>query len=91
MKSRHQLYLDQGCQMVYFLTKNPNLGKFWKALGPRIEKAGKFWNDFTVIWYTLWPLGDVVVIWYIFPHFGILCQEKSGSTYFYISSVSHMT
>jgi hypothetical protein len=22
----------QGCQMVYFLTKNPNLGNFWRAL-----------------------------------------------------------
>jgi hypothetical protein len=24
--------IDQGCQMVYFQTKNPNLGKFWRAL-----------------------------------------------------------
>jgi hypothetical protein len=23
--------LDQGCQMVHFQTKNPNLGKFWRA------------------------------------------------------------
>jgi hypothetical protein len=23
--------LSQGCQMVYFQTKNPNLGKFWRA------------------------------------------------------------
>jgi hypothetical protein len=23
---------EQGCQMVYFQTKNPNLGKFWSAL-----------------------------------------------------------
>jgi hypothetical protein len=23
---------DQGCQMVYFQTKNPDLGKFWRAL-----------------------------------------------------------
>jgi hypothetical protein len=21
----------QGCQMVYFQTQNPNLGKFWKS------------------------------------------------------------
>jgi hypothetical protein len=34
---------------------------------------------FMVIWHILWPLGNVVVIWYIFPCFGILCQEKSGS------------
>jgi hypothetical protein len=24
--------LGQGCQMVCFRTKNPNLGKFWRAL-----------------------------------------------------------
>jgi hypothetical protein len=23
---------EQGCQMVYFQAKNPNLGKFWRAL-----------------------------------------------------------
>jgi hypothetical protein len=23
---------EQGCQMVYFQTQNPNLGKFWRAL-----------------------------------------------------------
>jgi hypothetical protein len=27
----------------------------------------------------LWPFGNVVVIWYIFPSFVILCQEKSGN------------
>jgi hypothetical protein len=25
---------------------------------------------FTVIWHILWPFGNVVVIWYIFPRFG---------------------
>jgi hypothetical protein len=34
---------------------------------------------FTAIWYILWPFGNVVVIWYTFPSFGILCQEKSGN------------
>jgi hypothetical protein len=24
--------LSQGCQMVYFQTKNPTLGKFWSVL-----------------------------------------------------------
>jgi hypothetical protein len=23
---------DQGCQMVCFQTKNPNLGEFWRAI-----------------------------------------------------------
>jgi hypothetical protein len=31
------------------------------------------------IWNILWPLGNIIVIWYIFPRFGILRQEKSGN------------
>jgi hypothetical protein len=27
---------NQGCHMVYFQTKNPNLGKFWRALKSNI-------------------------------------------------------
>jgi hypothetical protein len=34
---------------------------------------------FTAIWYFSWPFGNLVVNWYIFPRFGILCQEKSGN------------
>jgi hypothetical protein len=67
---------EQGCQMVCFQTKNPNLGKFWR------ENAGIFYCHLeycTVIWYILWPFGKVVVIWYLFLRFGILCQEKSGN------------
>jgi hypothetical protein len=33
----------------------------------------------TAIWYILWPFGNLAVIWYNFPRFGILCQEKSGN------------
>jgi hypothetical protein len=33
----------------------------------------------TAIWYTLWPFGTLLVIWFIFPRFGILYQEKSGN------------
>jgi hypothetical protein len=31
----------------------------------------------TTIWYVLWPFGNLLAIWYIFPRFGILCQYKS--------------
>jgi hypothetical protein len=38
------------------------------------------------IWYVLWPFGtflghlvQFMVIWYIFSHFGMLNQEKSGN------------
>jgi hypothetical protein len=26
--------------------------------------------------YIFWPLGNLMVIWYIFPRFGILCQKN---------------
>jgi hypothetical protein len=62
-----------------FKPKNSNLGKFWSALERKmlvyfvviwnIRLFGKFYGHF----------GIVVVIWYIFPRFGILCQEKSGN------------
>jgi hypothetical protein len=46
-----------------------------------MENAGIFYahlEHFMVIWYILWPFGNVMVIWYIFPRFGKFCQEKSG-------------
>jgi hypothetical protein len=65
----------QGCQLVCFQTKNSNLGKVWRAL------EWKVLLYFMVIWNILQSFGifygNVVVIWYIFPRFGILCQEKS--------------
>jgi hypothetical protein len=36
------------------------------------------WNFFTAVWSILGPIGNIVVIWYIFSRFGQLCQEKSG-------------
>jgi hypothetical protein len=45
---------EQGCQMVYFQTKNPTLGKFWRALEGKMLKylSGRF-EYFTDIWYIL--------------------------------------
>jgi hypothetical protein len=62
----------QGCQMVYFQTKNSDLSKFWMAFN------WKMLVYFMVIWNFLWSFGNAVIIWYIFHRFGILCQEKSG-------------
>jgi hypothetical protein len=65
--------------MVYFQTKNSNLGKFWRAL------KWKYWYIYghmeyiLTIWYIIWPFGNLVVFWYIFPLFGILYPEKSGN------------
>jgi hypothetical protein len=36
---------EQGCQMVYFQTKNTNLGKFWRALEwKRLVYSMAIWN-----------------------------------------------
>jgi hypothetical protein len=69
-----------GCQMAYFQTKNPNLGKFWRVLQWKMLKY------FMVKWSILWPFGIlsshlvyIMAIWYIFPSFGMLYHEKSGN------------
>jgi hypothetical protein len=50
-----------------FQTKNTNLGKFWRVL------QWKLLVYFVAIWK------HFMVIWYIFPRFGMLHQEKSGN------------
>jgi hypothetical protein len=66
--------------MVCFQTKNPNLGKFWRAFELKIVVyfmvIRNILRSFGVF---LWPFGNVAVIWYIFTRFGILCLEKSGN------------
>jgi hypothetical protein len=66
--------------MVCFQTKNPNLGKICRAL------QWKTMVYFMDRWSILCPFVifcgrfvKFVVIWYIFPRFGILFQEKSGN------------
>jgi hypothetical protein len=70
----------QGCQNVWFQTKNPNLGKFWRALDWTILIY------FSAIWNILAPFGifyghlvQFVFVWYIFSGFGTMCHEKSGN------------
>jgi hypothetical protein len=43
----------RGCQMVYFQTKNPNFGKFLRAL------EWKMLIYFMTIWNILWPYGII--------------------------------
>jgi hypothetical protein len=66
--------------MVYFQTVNPNL---WLILeGLRLDNVKICYGHleyFTAIWHILWPFCNVVINWYIFHRFGILCQEKSGN------------
>jgi hypothetical protein len=70
----------QGYQMVYFQTKNPNLGKFWRVLQWKMlvyfmaiwyifRTFGIFYGTlvyFEVIWYIFTVLVQFLPFWYIF-------------------------
>jgi hypothetical protein len=67
----------QGCQMVYFQTKNPSLGKFWRVLQWKMG-TGIFYGQFVnfpviwymylmALWYILWSFGIFTPFWYILP------------------------
>jgi hypothetical protein len=63
--------------MVYFIPKIPIWVNFG---GSRNGNVGIFyyhWDYFTAIFYG--RLVYFVVIWYIFPHFGMLYLEKFGN------------
>jgi hypothetical protein len=66
--------------MVYFQTKDPNLGQFWSALDLTMliyfMPISNILRTF-VIFYDHWV--HFVFIWYIFSVFGIMHQEKSGN------------
>jgi hypothetical protein len=72
--------------MVNYQTKNPNLGKFWRALDwtmliyfmaiwTILQTFGIFYGHFGVycmtIWYILCKFGT------FFPGFGVMYQEKA--------------
>jgi hypothetical protein len=42
----------------------------------------------TAIWYSLWPFGNLVVIWYISSRFGILNKVKSGNPGFITKDIN---
>jgi hypothetical protein len=67
--------------MVYFQTKNPNLGNFWSALDwNMLVYFTAVWSIFRIhIWYTVWRFGTFCVHLVHFSSFGIMQQEKSGN------------
>jgi hypothetical protein len=76
---------DQGCQVVYFQTKIKNEYIFGGSCNGR---CWLFYGHMAYI-HTLQTFGILyghfvyfVVIWYIFPHFDMTYQEKSGDTGF---------
>jgi hypothetical protein len=77
--------------MVYFQTKIPILGKFWKVL------KWKLLVYFIALWFVLQPFGIYycclvyfIVVWYIFGSFGIfslfwcIVKTKNLATLFLI-------
>jgi hypothetical protein len=71
----------QGCQMVYFQTKIPILGKFWLVFKWKLSVY------LIVLWSVLRQFdicyGHSVyfgLVWYISPVFGMFYKVKSGNT-----------
>jgi hypothetical protein len=64
--------------MVYFQTKNPELGKLWRTL-LGTETVVIFYDPleyFTAIWYNLWPFGIVCGHLVYFSLFGMFGPRK---------------
>jgi hypothetical protein len=73
--------LRQGCQMVCFQNKNPNLGKFgrvlqWKMLLYFMDTWSILWSFVIFYGYLVYLVRGNLVY---FSRFGILYQEKSGN------------
>jgi hypothetical protein len=51
--------------MVYFQTKNPILGKFWKVLQWKMLVFYGQMVYFMAIWYIMWSFGIFFPFWYI--------------------------
>jgi hypothetical protein len=67
---RSKVIPNQGCQMVYFRTKNPNLGQFWRALDWRMYiYFMAIWNILRTFEIFYDQLVHFVLIWYIFSRF----------------------
>jgi hypothetical protein len=72
------LSFNQGCQMVYFQTKNPNLGKILEGLWLQ--------NGYSHLKYFTGILGYFMKIWYILRSFGtfypllVSCTKKNLAT-----------
>jgi hypothetical protein len=68
----------QGCQMVYFETKNPNFGKFWRA---------SKWKILVYVFYGHFKIHREFHI--VSPRFGILYQEKYGNPGYHRHKMYH--
>jgi hypothetical protein len=79
-EAHENVSLNQGCQMAYFQTKNPNCGIFWEAF------EWKILLYFMDIWYFESCLLNCIAVWYILCSFGIFltilvcCTKKNLAT-----------
>jgi hypothetical protein len=66
--------------MVSFQTKNPNFGKFWRALHWKMLIYCLAIRNILQTFGIFYGQQDHFrVIWYIFTRFGMLYREKSGN------------
>jgi hypothetical protein len=72
--------------MVYFQTKNPDLGNFWRPTewkmfvkSNAVRGIVRSFGNLVVIFYISYQFGIYVPIWYISTSFGILYHGKSGN------------
>jgi hypothetical protein len=66
--------------MVSFQTKNPNLGKFWRAFDwKRLIYLMAIWNILQTFGIFYDHYVHSVFIWYIFSGLDNIYQEKSGN------------
>jgi hypothetical protein len=72
---------SQGCQMASFQTKNPTLGKFWRAFDAKMLIYFRaIWNIlriFGIFYDHLIPTFFVLLVH--FSGFGIMYLDKSGN------------
>jgi hypothetical protein len=72
---RRRRVSHQGCQMVYFKTKKPNMGIFWRAL------EWKMLVYFRAVWYNIhWPFDIVCGHLVYFFRFGMFGPIKIWQT-----------
>jgi hypothetical protein len=74
---------DRFARGYIYKPENPNLGKFWRVLQWKILVGifyGYIFGQFSVhLVYFITRLVYFMVIWYMFPVFGIFYHEKSGN------------
>jgi hypothetical protein len=73
---------ERGCQMAYFQTKNPNLGKFWRGLlWKMLVYFMAFWSNFRRFGIHMTHYIFCIFCGHLvyFLRFGTLYREKSGN------------